>query len=480
MNYKKSAEEILEAIGGEDNLDAMAHCATRLRLVLNDESKVDEDTLSKMDVVKGTFSTGGQYQIIIGSGTVNKVFNELEKITGKEASTTTDVKDKSARNMNPLQRFVKMLSDIFVPIIPAIVAGGLLMGINNILTAPDLFYDNKSLIDVHSQFAGLADMINIFANAPFTLLPILIGFSAAKRFGGNPFLGAALGMILVHPSLMSAYDFPKAVEAGKAIPHWDLFGLHINQVGYQGQVLPMLVAAYILATIEKWLRKVIPTVLDNLLTPLLSILVTAFLTFLFVGPLTRQLGYWLSDGLTWLYEFGGAIGGFIFGLFYAPIVITGMHHSFIAVETTLIADQAKTGGSFIFPIATMSNVAQGGAALAAFIIIKNNKKLKGVASASGVSALLGITEPAMFGVNLKLRYPFIGAIIGSAIGSAYISFFKVKAIALGTAGLPGFISINPAHAGWLHYFIGMLIAFIVSVAITLVLSRRKAYQAAAE
>ncbi|MCE4963757.1 sucrose-specific PTS transporter subunit IIBC [Staphylococcus haemolyticus] len=481
MNYKKSAEEILEAVGGEDNLDAMAHCATRLRLVLNDESKVDEDTLSKMDVVKGTFSTGGQYQIIIGSGTVNKVFNELEKITGKEASTTVDVKDKSARNMNPLQRFVKMLSDIFVPIIPAIVAGGLLMGINNILTAPDLFYDNKSLIDVHSQFAGLADMINIFANAPFTLLPILIGFSAAKRFGGNPFLGAALGMILVHPSLMSAYDFPKAVEAGKAIPHWDLFGLHINQVGYQGQVLPMLVAAYILATIEKWLRKVIPTVLDNLLTPLLSILVTAFLTFLFVGPLTRQLGYWLSDGLTWLYEFGGAIGGFIFGLFYAPIVITGMHHSFIAVETTLIADQAKTGGSFIFPIATMSNVAQGGAALAAFIIIiKNNKKLKGVASAAGVSALLGITEPAMFGVNLKLRYPFIGAIIGSAIGSAYISFFKVKAIALGTAGLPGFISINPAHAGWLHYFIGMLIAFIVSVAITLILSRRKAYQAAAE
>lgn len=480
MNYKQSAEDILHAIGGEENLDAMAHCATRLRLVLNDESKVDEERLANMDVVKGTFSTGGQYQIIIGSGTVNKVFNELEKITGKEASTTADVKDKSSKNMNPLQRFVKMLSDIFVPIIPAIVAGGLLMGINNLLTAPDLFYDKQSFIEVHSQFAGLAEMINIFANAPFTLLPILIGFSAAKRFGGNPFLGAALGMILVHPSLMSAYDFPKAVEAGKAIPHWDLFGLHINQVGYQGQVLPMLVAAYILATIEKWLRKVIPTVLDNLLTPLLSILVTAFLTFLFVGPITRQLGYWLSDGLTWLYEFGGAIGGFIFGLFYAPIVITGMHHSFIAVETTLIADQAKTGGSFIFPIATMSNVAQGGAALAAFLIIKNNKKLKGVASAAGISALLGITEPAMFGVNLKLRYPFIGAIVGSAVGAAYISFFKVKAIALGTAGLPGFISINPAHSGWLYYFIGMLIAFIVSVTITLILSRRKAYKAAAE
>lgn len=298
MNYKQSAEDILNAIGGEENLDAMAHCATRLRLVLNDESLVNEEALNNMDVVKGTFSTGGQYQIIIGSGTVNKVFSELEKLTGKEASTTSEVKAQSAKNMNPLQRFVKMLSDIFVPIIPAIVAGGLLMGLNNILTAKDLFFSGKSLIDVYSQFAGLAEMINVFANAPFTLLPILIGFSAAKRFGGNPFLGAALGMILVHPSLMSAYDFPKAVEAGKAIPYWDVFGLHINQVGYQGQVLPMLVAAYILASIEKGLRKVIPTVLDNLLTPLLSIFITAFLTFSFVGPITRQLGYWLSDGLT--------------------------------------------------------------------------------------------------------------------------------------------------------------------------------------
>ena len=314
MNYKKSAEELLNAIGGEDNLDAMAHCATRLRLVLKDESLVDEKVLNDMDVVKGTFSTGGQYQIIIGSGTVNKVFNELENITGKEASTTSEVKAQGNKNMNPFQRFVKMLSDIFVPIIPAIVAGGLLMGINNILTAPGIFYDGQSLIDVHNQFKGLAEMINVFANAPFTLLPILIGFSAAKRFGGNAFLGAALGMILVHPDLMNAYDYPKAVEEGKAIPHWNLFGLDINQVGYQGQVLPMLVAAYILATIEKALRKVVPTVLDNLLTPLLSILVTAFVTFSFVGPITRTLGYWLSDGLTWLYEFGGAIGGLIFGL----------------------------------------------------------------------------------------------------------------------------------------------------------------------
>lgn len=480
MNYKKSAEDILHAIGGEANIDAMAHCATRLRLVLKDESIVDEKKLSNLDVVKGTFSTGGQYQIIIGSGTVNKVFSELELITGKEASTTSEVKSEGNKNMNPFQKFVEMLSDIFVPIIPAIVAGGLLMGINNILTAPGIFYDKQSLIDVHDQFKGLAEMINIFANAPFTLLPILIGFSAAKRFGGNAFLGAALGMILVHPDLMSAYDYPKALEEGKVIPHWNLFGLEINQVGYQGQVLPMLAAAYILANIEKGLRKIVPTVLDNLLTPLLSILITAFLTFLFVGPITRTLGYWLSDGLTWLYEFGGAIGGLLFGLLYAPIVITGMHHSFIAIETQLIADSATTGGSFIFPIATMSNISQGAAAIAAFFIVKNNKKLKGVASAAGISSLLGITEPAMFGVNLKLRYPFIGAIIGSGIGSAYISFFKVKGIALGTAGIPGFISISGQNNGWLHYGIGMIVTFIVAFAITYALSYKKVYKDSVE
>ena len=476
MHYKKEAESIIDAIGGKENIDAIAHCATRLRLVLKDESKVDEDKLSNLEVVKGTFSTGGQYQIIIGSGTVNKVFNEMEKLTGLEASTSSEVKNQSSKKLNPIQKFVKMLSDIFVPIIPAIVAGGLLMGINNILTAPGIFYDNKSLIEVQNQFSGLAEMINIFANAPFTLLPILIGFSAAKRFGGNAYLGAALGMILVHPELMSAYDYPKALEAGKEIPHWNLFGLEINQVGYQGQVLPMLVATYILATIEKGLRKVIPTVLDNLLTPLLAILSTGFITFSLVGPLTRTLGYWLSDGLTWLYEFGGAIGGLIFGLLYAPIVITGMHHSFIAIETQLIADSTSTGGSFIFPIATMSNIAQGAATLAAFLIIKENKKLKGVASAAGVSALLGITEPAMFGVNLKLRYPFIGAIVGSGIGSAYIAFFKVKAIALGTAGIPGFISISGQNNGWLHYGIAMIIAFIVAFGLTYALSYRKKYR----
>lgn len=473
MNYKEEAKKIIEALGGEANIDVMTHCATRLRLVLNDESLINEKTLEEMDLVKGTFSTGGQYQIIIGAGTVNSVFNEMANITGKEESTKSEVSQKSTRKMNPLQRFVKMLSDIFVPIIPAIVAGGLLMGINNLLIAEGLFYNEASVIEANPGVADLANMIDIFANAPFVFLPVLIGFSATRRFGGNPYLGAALGMLLVHPALMNGYDYPKAVVQGEAIPAWNILDLTIEQVGYQGQVLPILVASYILAKLENLFRKFIPSAVDIILTPLFSLFITGFFTFLFVGPLTRTAGDFLTDGLTWIYDFGGPAGAALFGLFYAPIVITGMHHSFIAIETQLIANQSVTGGSFIFPIASMSNVAQGAAALAVFTIIKG-KKMKGTASASGISALLGITEPAMFGVNLKLKYPFIGAIIGSATGAFFIGLFNVKAIALGAAAVPGVISIAPTSIP--YFIISMIIAIVTAFTVTFALSKMNRFR----
>lgn len=465
MDYRKEAALILEAIGGKENVSAVAHCATRLRLVLNDESVVDEKQLEGLDVVKGTFSTGGQYQIIIGQGTVNKVYAEFSQLTGIGDMSTTDVKSAGAKKMNPLQQFVKMLSDIFVPIIPAIVAGGLLMGINNLLTAPDLFFEGRSLIDQYPGMADIAAMINTFANAAFVFLPVLIGFSAAKRFGGNPYLGAALGMIMVHPDLINAYAQASVDE----IPVWNVFGLEIEKLGYQGQVLPVLVAAYILSKIEINIRKFMPASLDILLTPLLSLLVTAFITFAFVGPVTREAGNLIIDGLIWTYDSLGFVGGLVMGLLYAPIVITGMHHSFIAIETQLLADIAKTGGTFIFPIAAMSNVAQGAATLAVFFLTRD-KKMKGVASASGISALLGITEPAMFGVNLKLRYPFIAAIVGSAVASAFIVGNDVLAVALGAAGLPGIISIGTGSI--VSYVIGMLLSFAVAFGLTFVLAKR--------
>jgi len=470
MDHKKIAQEVLDAIGGQENLSAAAHCATRLRLVLNDDSIVDQSKLDQMDEVKGTFSTGGQYQIILGSGTVNEVYKHLAKLSGQNEMSTSDVKEAATKKLNPIQQFVKMLSDIFVPIIPAIVAGGLLMGINNILTAPDLFIEGKSLVDANPEMADLAALINTFANAAFVFLPILIGFSATKRFGGNPFLGATLGMLMVHPDLLNGYNYGAAL-LDNDVPVWNLFGLEIEKVGYQGTVLPVLASSFILAKTETFLRKFVPSALDNLLTPLFSIFITGLLTFTLVGPLTRSAGNLLTDGIVWMYDTTGAIGGIIFGLFYAPIVITGMHHSFIAVETQLLADVVKTGGSFIFVIAAMSNIAQGGATLAVLKTTKN-AKIKGTASAAGISALLGITEPALFGVNLKLRYPFIGALIGAGVSSGFVTLFQVKATALGAAGLPGIISIRPDTI--ISYIIGMAISFAVSFVVTIILAKRDA------
>jgi PTS system sucrose-specific IIC component len=470
MNYSQIAKQIVDAIGGKENVSAAAHCATRLRLVLNDEEKVNQAKLDEMDIVKGTFSTGGQYQIILGAGIVNEVYKELSKLTGMGEMSTKEVSSAGSKKMNPLQRFVKMLSDIFVPIIPAIVAGGLLMGINNLLTAQDLFIEGMSLVEANPGMADLAALINTFANAAFVFLPILIGFSATQRFGGNPYLGATLGMLMVHPDLLNGWGYGEALTNGE-IPVWNIFGYEIAKIGYQGTVLPVLVASFILAKIETNLRKITPSSLDNLLTPLLSIFITGLLTFTLVGPITRTAGNLLSDGLIWLYDTTGFVGAALFGLAYAPIVITGMHHSFIAVETQLLADIAKTGGSFIFPVAAMSNVAQGAATLAVLLIARD-AKVKGVASAAGISALLGITEPAMFGVNLKLRYPFIAAIIGAAAGSGFMSLFHVKAIALGAAGLPGVISIKPGTITF--YVLGMLISCAVAFIITIVLGKRAA------
>ena len=357
-----------------------------------------------------------------------------------------------------VQRFIKMLSDIFVPIIPAIVAGGLLMGLNNLLTSP--LINGQSIIELYPVWQGLASAINTFANAPFTFLPVLIGFSATKKFGGNAFLGAAMGMIMVHPDLLNAYQIGLAQP-----PVWDIFGFQIAAIGYQGTVLPVLAVSWILANIEKRLHKVTPSWLDNLTTPLLSILVTSFLTFICVGPVLREAGNLLAAGITWLYNTLGPVGGALFGFAYAPITMTGMHHSFIAIETQLLADSAHTGGSFIFSTASMNNVAQGAAVLAVLLMTKNDK-MKSICSASGISALLGITEPAMFGVTLKLKYPFYAAMAGSAAGSAYLAATKTLAQALGAAGLPGFISMKPDH--YMNFAIGIILSMGVSFALTMV------------
>ena len=467
--YRQTAEAIIAAVGGKENIAAATHCATRLRMVLKDESKIDKAAVDAIPLAKGNFLTAGQFQIILGTGTVNKVTAELLDITGVKQVSTQEAKDLGAAKGNLVQRFVKTLSDIFVPIIPAIVAGGLLMGLNNVLTAHDLVIKDKTLIEAYPQWAGLAEMINTFANAPFVFLPILIAFSATRIFGGNPYLGAVLGMIMVHPDLTNNYALAQATADG-TLQYWNILGFSVAKVGYQGTVLPILVCSWILAKLERSLRRVIPASVDLLLTPLLAIFITALLTFTIVGPATRDAGIAFTDAIQWLYNTAGVLGGAILGGLYAPVVITGMHNSFIPVETQLIADIANTGGTFIFPIAAMNNISQGAAAFGALFSTRD-AKLKGVASASGISAVLGITEPAMFGVNLRLRYPFYAALIGTACASAYITLYKTKAVALGAAGIPGIISIGAQYLT--PYIVGMCIAFAITFSLTLIFARSR-------
>lgn len=462
MNFPKIAEQTIAQLGGKENITTLAHCATRLRLTLADESKVNKEAIENIEGVKGQFSTAGQYQIIFGSGTVNEVYAEMQKQMGIGDMSTSEVAAASAANQPLLQRLVKGLADIFVPIIPAIVAGGLLMGIHSMLTAVGFFWEGESVVSRYPAIADLVDFINTVSNAPFVFLPVLLGFSATRKFGGNPFLGAALGMLLVHPALADGWNYAKTLMEGN-IKYWHIFGLEIEKVGYQGTVIPTIISAWVLATLEKTFRKFVPSYLDNLVTPLFSLFIAGVLAFTVIGPFGREAGSAISAGLTWLYDTLGFIGGAIFGTFYAPIVITGMHQTFIAVETQLLAEVARTGGTFIFPIAAMSNIAQGAACLGVAFAMKD-AKVRGLAVPSGISALLGITEPAMFGVNLRYRQAFIAAMLASGLSSAFIAFFNVKAIALGAAGFLGIPSIKPDSLA--IYSVGMVISFVLAFTIS--------------
>ncbi|WP_286029140.1 sucrose-specific PTS transporter subunit IIBC [Ligilactobacillus agilis] len=453
MDYKKVASQVIEAVG-RDNMVAAAHCATRLRLVLKDDQKIDQAALDNNTDVKGTFKTNGQYQIIIGPGDVNFVYDELIKQTGLSEASTEDLKQIAAGNQkfNPVMAFIKLLSDIFVPIIPALVAGGLLMALNNFLTSAGLF-GPKALVETYPAIKGLSSMIQVMSAAPFIFMPVLVGISAAKRFGANQFLGAAVGMIMTTPGLIE----------GK---YWNIFGLHVSQTNYYYQVIPVLAAVYILSVLEKWLHKKLPDAVDFTFTPLISLMVTGFLTFVIVGPVMRGLSDAITNGIVWLYDTLGFVGTGVFGLLYSPIVLTGLHQAFPAIETQLITafTQNHTGyGDFIFVVASMANVAQGAACFAVFMLTKN-KKMKGLSSSATVSALLGITEPALFGVNLKLRFPFFCALIGSGIASAIAGLTHVIAVSLGSAAFLGFLSINAKSIPL--YIMCELISFAVAFALT--------------
>ncbi len=472
MNKNRQvAEQVVKAVGGKDNIAAATHCVTRLRFALKDESIVDKDALENIELVKGSFSTNGQFQVVIGQGTVDKVYNELVDVAEIGRASKQDIKNAAEKNLNPLQRAIKALADIFIPILPALVTAGLLMGINNILTGPGIFYNEASVVDMHPQWADFAGIINLIANTAFVFLPGLIGWSAVKKFGGSELLGIVLGLMLVHPDLLNAWGY----GAAKDVPVWNLFGLEIEKVGYQGQVLPVLAASYVLAKIEQFLRKRIPDAFQLLLVAPIALLVTGFASFMFIGPITFTVGGWVTNAVVSVFDTVPLLGGLIYGALYAPLVVTGMHHTFLAVDLQLIGD-AVILGTFLWPIVALSNIAQGSAALGVMLATKD-EKVKGLAMTSSISAYLGITEPAMFGVNLRFRYPFISAIIGAAIAGMFIAINGVKAPSIGVGGIPGFLSIYTEF--WGVFFIGMAIVIVVPLVLTYTFAKLKGNKAAA-
>ena len=452
MDYRKSAQDILDQVGGSANIVSAAHCATRLRLVIADNSRANKEAIENIDGVKGVFEASGQLQIILGTGTVNKVFDEFISIAGITASSKAEAKEAAAQKQNIFMRAIKLLGDIFVPIILAIVASGFLMGIMNSLD----FMINNGFISMDTS-SSIYVFANLFSNTAYTFLQILIAFSAAKAFGANPYLGAVIGMIMINPSLQNAYTVAtEGVQQTQSV----FFGLYdIDMVGYQGHVIPVVIAVWVLSVIEKKLHKIVPEVLDLFVTPLVSVFVTGYLTLSIIGPVFVWAENAVLGGIQWLLTLPLGIGSLIMGGLYAPTVVTGIHQMYTAID---IGQIAQYGVTYWLPLASAANVAQGAAALAVALKSKD-KKIKSLALPSSLSAFMGITEPAIFGVNLRFFKPFIAGCIGGGCGALYASLVHLGAKGTGVTGIFGILLCLEQPVQYvIEMAIAVGVAFVVS------------------
>lgn len=452
MDYRKTAREIYEHVGKKENIISAAHCATRLRLVIADNEKADKNAVENIDGVKGVFFAQGQMQIILGTGVVNRVYDEFIQIAGISESSKEELKQVAASRANPFQRLIKTLGDIFVPIIPAIVASGFLMGIMEALN----FMVNNGYLNIDTS-GSIYTFAQLFSNTAYTFLPILIAYSAGKVFGANPYLAAVIGMIMIHPNLQNAWTVAtEGVQATQKV--W--FGLYsIDMVGYQGHVIPVVIAVWVLAQIEKKLHKIVPAMLDLFVTPLVSVFVTGYLTLSIIGPIFVTIENGLLDGVQYLIALPFGIGSFIMGAFYAPTVVAGVHHMYTIIDLGQIA---KFGMTFWLPLASAANLAQGGAALAVALKTKD-QKTKSMAVPSALSACMGITEPAIFGVNLRFGKPFVMACIGGACGALFASVTALGATGTGVTGIFGILlCLNQPLSYLLMMAISIGVAFVLT------------------
>lgn len=452
MDYRKTAQEIYDHIGKKQNIISAAHCATRLRLVIGDNSKADKEYVENIEGVKGVFFAQGQMQIILGTGVVNKVYDEFIRIAGVSESSKEDLKKVAASRANPVQRMIKTLGDIFVPIIPAIVASGFLMGIMEALN----FMVNNGFLNIDTS-GSIYTFAQLFSNTAYTFLPILIAYSGAKVFGANPYLGAVIGMIMIHPNLQNAWTV--ATEGVKATQKvW--FGLYsVDMVGYQGHVIPVIIAVWVLAQIEKRLHKIVPAMFDLFVTPLVSVFVTGYLTLSIIGPIFVAVENGLLNGIQWLIALPFGVGSFIMGALYAPTVVAGVHHMYTIIDLGQIS---KFGVTYWLPLASAVNIAQGGAALAVALKTKD-QKIKSMAVPSALSACMGITEPAIFGVNLRFGKPFVMGCIGGAFGALFASVTGLGATGTGVTGIFGILlCLNNPVSYLLMFVIAFGVAFVLT------------------
>lgn len=458
QRYEKIASEIVRLAGGRDNILGVAHCATRLRLVLEDNDKADTAAIERVDLVKGVFVAGDQLQIIFGAGLVNDVCQILAESIHMDSMSLGDLKTKANKRMNPLQRAVKALSDVFIEIMPGILAAALLTGLSSVL-------GNLEFVENNDTLYGISTLINIASGAIFGFLPLCVAYSTVKRFGGRPIMGIVMGCIMLSGSLADAYA---AAQGTVDVTVLHIFGLPVELVGFQGGIIVALLIGVVTAKLDIFFEKKVPEVIRLLVSPLLTTLVSSFLLFIIIGPVGRGLASGITAALVWMTQNLGALGYAVFSGVQQLIVITGLHHVFGAIESQLLVD---TGRNFLNPLMSVAIIAQGGAVLGYLAGHLKDARAKELCIPSFISVLFGITEPALFGVNLRYRYPLIGGCIGGAVGGVIVYMTNLAALGFGTTVVPGIALADPAHNGYLNYVIahvaavvsGFLFAFLLGI-----------------
>lgn len=465
--YSSEAKELLDLVGGKENIAAVSHCITRMRFVLNDPAKADIKKIEAMNVVKGSFTQSGQFQVIIGNA-VADFYNDFIAVSGIEGVSKDSVKQAAGQNQNVLQRLVSVLAEIFAPLIPAIITGGLILGFRNCIDSLYLFENGtKTLVDISTFWAGVDSFLWLIGEAIFHMLPVGICWSVTKKMGTTQMLGIVLGLTLVSGQLLNAYGV--ASTAAADIPKWDFGFVKVDMIGYQAQVIPAMLAAFTLVYIEKFFRKYTPQVISMIVVPFCSLLLSVMAAHFILGPIGWKIGAAISAAVYW-----GITGPIkvlfaaVFGFVYAPLVITGLHHMSNAIDLQLIADY---NGTMLWPMIALSNIAQGSAVLGMIALQKKNTKAQEVNVPSTISCYLGVTEPAMFGVNLKYSFPFICAMIGSSLAAIISVATKTAATAIGVGGIPGILSIQPQHIP--SFAIAMIVAIAVPFALTFFVGLRK-------